>query len=90
MGIVRPRIAVSGLQSWHAGEHGMFGNEEIDIIAARDRGCTRKAGAERPGEGPFGADTMFQKPGYDAFVVMVHRPEAMWRRSCWRPTARRA
>ena len=23
-------------------------------------------------EGPFGADTMFLKKGYDAFVVMVH------------------
>ncbi|MFT8245863.1 PdxA family dehydrogenase [Roseomonas sp. BN140053] len=68
LGVAEPRIAVSGLNP-HAGEHGMFGTEEADIIEpameqARARGIRC--------EGPFGADTMFHKSGYDAFVVMVH------------------
>ncbi|TPG44918.1 terephthalate dihydrodiol dehydrogenase [Roseomonas nepalensis] len=68
LGVATPQIAVSGLNP-HASEHGMFGNEEATIIEpamerARARGILC--------EGPFGADTMFQKAGYDAFVVMVH------------------
>jgi 4-hydroxythreonine-4-phosphate dehydrogenase len=68
LGVAAPRIAVSGLNP-HAGEHGMFGTEEIDIIApaiaaARARGVAV--------EGPFGADTMFHKSPYDAFIVMIH------------------
>lgn len=66
LGIPRPRIAVSGLNP-HAGEHGMFGDEEARIIEPAMR---RAEGAVL--EGPFGADTMFQKPGFDAFVVMFH------------------
>ncbi|HTJ94034.1 MAG TPA: 4-hydroxythreonine-4-phosphate dehydrogenase PdxA [Pararobbsia sp.] len=62
------RIAVSGLNP-HAGENGMFGSEETTIIgpaieAARSQGIDV--------DGPFGADTMFLKQGYDAFVVMYH------------------
>src|SRR5213596_2363871 len=56
MGIAHPRIAVSGLNP-HAGEGGLFGDEKQNDVAA---------------EGPFGADTMFLKKGYDAFVVMIH------------------
>jgi 4-hydroxythreonine-4-phosphate dehydrogenase len=68
MRIVSPRIAVSGLNP-HAGEGGLFGDEEIEVIGpaiadAKKNGVTA--------EGPFGADTMFLKKGYDAFVVMVH------------------
>jgi len=68
LGVAEPKIAVSGLNP-HAGEHGMFGTEEIDIIApaiamARTRGIAV--------DGPFGADTMFHKSAYDAFIVMIH------------------
>jgi 4-hydroxythreonine-4-phosphate dehydrogenase len=68
LGVASPRIAVSGLNP-HAGEDGMFGDEEIRIItpamnAAKARGIHV--------EGPFGADTMFRRPGYDAFIVMIH------------------
>lgn len=68
LGVASPRIAVSGLNP-HAGEDGMFGDEEIRIItpamnAARAHGVRC--------EGPFGADTMFRRPGYDAFIVMIH------------------
>jgi len=68
LGIARPRIAVSGVNP-HAGEGGLFGREEIEtvvpaIAAAKAAGI----GAD----GPFGADIMFLKPGYDGFVVMIH------------------
>jgi 4-hydroxythreonine-4-phosphate dehydrogenase len=68
LGVAAPRIAVSGLNC-HAGENGLFGSEEIEIIGpAMD--LARAAGIRV--EGPFGADTMFQKKGYDGFVVMTH------------------
>ena len=68
IGISAPRIAVSGLNP-HAGEDGMFGHEEQDIIgpaiaAARAAGITV--------DGPFGADTMYARAGVDAFIVMFH------------------
>lgn len=68
MGIARPKIAVSGLNP-HAGEGGLFGREEIEIVgpaiaAAKAAGITA--------DGPFPADLMFHRVGYDAFLVMVH------------------
>jgi 4-hydroxythreonine-4-phosphate dehydrogenase len=68
LGIEAPSIAVAGLNP-HAGENGLFGTEEMTIIgpAVED---ARRAGIAV--EGPFGADTMFQRSGYDAFVVMYH------------------
>ena len=68
LGIGSPRIAVSGLNP-HAGEGGLFGEEEREIIGPAISDA-QKAGVAA--EGPFGADTMFLKQGYDAFVVMVH------------------
>jgi 4-hydroxythreonine-4-phosphate dehydrogenase len=67
MGVEGPRIAVAGLNP-HAGEGGLFGDEEIRIIgpaiaAARADGIAA--------EGPFGADTMLHRD-FDAFVVMYH------------------
>jgi 4-hydroxythreonine-4-phosphate dehydrogenase len=63
-----PRIAVSGLNP-HAGEGGLFGEEDGAIIAPA---IAAAAAAGIAAEGPFGADTMFRRPGYDAFVVMFH------------------
>jgi 4-hydroxy-L-threonine phosphate dehydrogenase PdxA len=68
LGIAAPQIAVSGLNP-HAGEGGLFGREELEIIkpameAATAEGCNVA--------GPFGADTMFHMKGFDAFVVMLH------------------
>ena len=68
MGIASPRIAVSGLNP-HAGEGGLFGSEEEEIIAPAIGDAAKNGVAA---EGPFPADTMFGKKGYDAFVVMVH------------------
>jgi len=68
LGIDAPRIAVSGLNP-HAGEGGIFGREEIDIITpAIRRACELGLRVE----GPYGADIMFSKIGFDAFVVMYH------------------
>ena len=68
MGIAAPTIAVSGLNP-HAGEGGLFGAEEIDIITpAIDAAAAGGVSVT----GPFGADTMFHMPGIDAFVVMLH------------------
>lgn len=70
-GFKTPRIAVAGLNP-HAGEEGLFGNEEKNIItpaiqAARDEGFDVA--------GPFPADTLFYhaaKGAYDAVVSMYH------------------
>jgi 4-hydroxythreonine-4-phosphate dehydrogenase len=68
LGIERPRIAVSGLNP-HAGEGGLFGREEIEVIRpAIDAAATQGLQVT----GPFGADTMFHMPNVDAFVVMLH------------------
>src|SRR5216684_2705480 len=68
IGITHPRIAVSGLNP-HAGEGGLFGDEEREIIGPAIADAKKNDVAA---EGPFGADTMFLKKGYDAFVVMIH------------------
>lgn len=68
LGIANARIAVSGLNP-HAGEGGLFGREEIEIIQP----AMKDVAAEGLNvSGPFGADTMFHMPGFDAFVVMLH------------------
>jgi 4-hydroxythreonine-4-phosphate dehydrogenase len=68
LGIAAPKIAVSGLNP-HAGEGGLFGREEIEIIAP----AIEAAAAENIAvTGPFGADTMFHMRNVDAFVVMLH------------------
>ncbi|HEY2013737.1 MAG TPA: 4-hydroxythreonine-4-phosphate dehydrogenase PdxA [Bryobacteraceae bacterium] len=67
-----PRVAVAGLNP-HAGEHGLFGREEIEEIEpaiawARERGM--------PVEGPIPPDTLFymavKKKLFDAVVCMYH------------------
>ena len=63
----QPRIAVSGLNP-HAGEGGLFGREEIEIIEP----AIDAAAGGIDVVGPFGADTMFHTPGFDAFIVMLH------------------
>jgi len=68
MGIDQPRIAVSGVNP-HAGESGAFGREEIDIVDPAVQ-AARSEGIEVGG--PIGADTLIQRAGYDAYVVMLH------------------
>jgi 4-hydroxythreonine-4-phosphate dehydrogenase len=67
-----PRIAVAGLNP-HAGEHGLFGREEIEEIEpaiewARSQGM--------PVEGPLPPDTLFymavRRKRFDAIICMYH------------------
>jgi 4-hydroxythreonine-4-phosphate dehydrogenase len=68
LGTTAPKIAVGGLNP-HAGEGGLFGREEIEIIAP----AIKAAAAEGVQvTGPFGADVMFHMQGFDAFIVMLH------------------
>ncbi|MBM4166786.1 MAG: 4-hydroxythreonine-4-phosphate dehydrogenase PdxA [Ignavibacteria bacterium] len=69
--ILRPRIAVLGLNP-HAGEFGLFGNEENNVIipaiqSMKSRKCIV--------EGPFSADGFFGNRSYlhyDAVLAMYH------------------
>lgn len=68
----RPRIAVCGLNP-HAGEHGLFGTEDIEHIAP----AIEAAAAEGiDATGPHPADTVFyqavHRRRYDAIVCMYH------------------
>jgi len=71
LGIANPRIAVAGLNP-HAGEDGLFGDEEIlEIRPAVD--AARAMGLDV--EGPIAPDTVFVKARggqYDAVVAMYH------------------
>jgi len=68
LGAASPKIYVSGLNP-HAGEDGLFGREEVDII----KPAIAAAAADGVQvAGPFGADTMFHKTDGDAFIVMLH------------------
>jgi 4-hydroxythreonine-4-phosphate dehydrogenase len=74
-GIKNPRIAVAGINP-HAGESGLFGHEEIDIItpsieAAKQRGIRAS--------GPFSPDTIFMRARktavqdeFDVVIAMYH------------------
>ena len=64
----KPRIAVGGVNP-HAGEAGAFGREELDVIAPALEQA-RRAGMAI--DGPYGADTLIQRKGYDAYLVMLH------------------
>ena len=70
--IERPRIAVCGLNP-HAGEHGLFGTEDEEII----RPTIERAAADGMDvSGPHPADTIFRQAihldRYDAVVCMYH------------------
>ncbi len=76
-GLARPRIAVAGLNP-HAGEGGLFGDEEIRIIAPAVA-AARAEGIDA--RGPFAPDTVFMRarhappahPGeFDVVVAMTH------------------
>lgn len=71
MGISKPKIAVAGLNP-HAGEHGLFGTEEIDeIIPAIEEARSLGINAD----GPHPPDTIFPKMKggeYDLVVCMYH------------------
>lgn len=75
-GLPRPRIGVAGLNP-HAGEGGLFGDEEIRIIEPAVR-AARALGIDA--QGPFAPDTVFMRarnaPGhageFDIVIAMTH------------------
>ena len=66
-GVERPRIAVAGLNP-HAGEHGLFGREEREVIAPAVAQC-RAEGLDV--SGPFPGDTVFVRAARGEFDVVV-------------------
>jgi 4-hydroxy-L-threonine phosphate dehydrogenase PdxA len=68
MGLQSPRIAVGGVNP-HAGEGGLFGREDLELVAPAIEAARRQGILA---EGPVGADTLIQRPGYEAYVVMLH------------------
>jgi 4-hydroxythreonine-4-phosphate dehydrogenase len=70
-GIEKPRIAVCALNP-HAGENGLFGREEIDVIAPTVAAAARRGIGCR---GPFPSDTVFLKAfsgEFDGVLSMYH------------------
>jgi len=75
-GIAAPRIAVAGLNP-HAGEGGLFGSEEVQVIAPAVA-AARSQGIDA--SGPYAPDTVFMRarnvlghPGeFDIVVAMTH------------------
>lgn len=71
-GVASPRVTVAGLNP-HAGEGGIFGTEEGEIIAPV---CARLRGVLGSGlVGPLPADTLFHermRSTYDAVILMYH------------------
>jgi 4-hydroxythreonine-4-phosphate dehydrogenase len=71
LGLSAPRIAVGGLNP-HAGEHGLFGTEEIEHIAPA---ITRAQSEGIDASGPYPPDTVFMrafKGEFDGVVAMLH------------------
>jgi 4-hydroxythreonine-4-phosphate dehydrogenase len=66
-GVPRPRIAVAGLNP-HAGEPGLFGNEETATFAPAIAAC-RAGGIDV--SGPFPGDTVFLRASRGEFDVVV-------------------
>jgi 4-hydroxythreonine-4-phosphate dehydrogenase len=64
---IQPRIAVAGLNP-HAGEHGLFGREELEVIVPAIEACRRR-GIDV--SGPFPADTVFVRAHRGDFDVVV-------------------
>jgi 4-hydroxythreonine-4-phosphate dehydrogenase len=70
-GCNRPRLAVAGLNP-HAGEHGLMGREDEEVIAPAVRDCV-SAGIDVVG--PLPADTVFvraHRGEFDAVVACYH------------------
>jgi 4-phospho-D-threonate 3-dehydrogenase / 4-phospho-D-erythronate 3-dehydrogenase len=71
LGITRPRIGVAGLNP-HAGEHGLFGDEDERVIAPAVRTA---AASGVDASGPWPGDTIFPRAlagELDGVVVMYH------------------
>jgi len=73
-GIPSPRVVVCGLNP-HAGEHGLIGREELDVIAPAIEAARTALGDGVELVGPMGAESAYRnaKEGrFDAVVAMFH------------------
>jgi len=72
LGVPRPRIAVAGLNP-HAGESGLFGSEDIDIIAPA---ITKAQSFGVEVSGPWPGDTIFMRAknhrDFDVVIAQYH------------------
>ncbi len=71
MSVDRPRIGVAGLNP-HAGENGLMGREEVDIIAPAVEQA-QSAGIDA--SGPYPPDTVFMRArngDFDAVIALYH------------------
>ncbi len=71
MGIERPHIAVAGLNP-HAGEGGLFGREEIEVITPAVEEANRRGFCV---SGPYAGDTVFFRTlqgEFDCAIAMFH------------------
>jgi 4-hydroxythreonine-4-phosphate dehydrogenase len=66
-GVASPRIAVAGLNP-HAGEGGLFGREEVDVIEPAVA-CARAQGMDA--SGPHPPDTVFMRARQGVFDVVI-------------------
>jgi 4-hydroxythreonine-4-phosphate dehydrogenase len=70
-GFPAPRLALAGLNP-HAGEHGLMGTEDDDVLAPAVEAC-RARGVRV--DGPFPADTVFvraMRGEFDAVIACYH------------------
>ncbi len=70
-GLLQPRIAVAGINP-HAGEGGLFGREELDIIAPA---ITKAQQMGLRASGAYAPDTVFMRARmgeFDAVIAMYH------------------
>ncbi len=67
LGVERPRVAVAGLNP-HAGEGGLFGREDIDVIAPAIK-AAQDAGIDA--SGPWAGDTVFMRARKGEFDIVV-------------------
>ena len=69
MGVEKAKIAVGGVNP-HAGEGGLFGNEELEVGDAGDRGGARARASRWTVRSA--RTCCIQRAGYDAYIVMLH------------------
>lgn len=67
LGLATPRIAVAGLNP-HAGENGLFGREEEQVVTPAIAACRR---SDIDVAGPFPADTIFLRAMRGEFDVVI-------------------
>jgi 4-hydroxythreonine-4-phosphate dehydrogenase len=68
LGVANPRIGIFGINP-HAGENGLFGDDDDHITAPA---VARLRGAGIAAEGPVGADIILARKDIDGFVAIYH------------------